>query len=149
MGPCCSIDTPKHTFYSFFFWEMYTMYIWVPNVIYMLLFMKTTNRQVVSKWFFFKVGPPLLVGIPLWALHQPNSWIKPFQASSVSVFAWLCFLLRWWMTNCATGQPAPYVIMSKKTGSWFSFREFQKKFLSFNNKSSSCQVLLGVWYGGR
>ena len=113
-------------------------YLWRPQ-----------TDKLCQNGFFFKVGPTLLVGIPLWALHQPNSWIKPFQASSVSVFAWLCFLLKWWMTNCATGQPAPYVIMSKKTGSWFSFREFQRKFLSFNNKSSSCQVLLGVWYGGR
>ena len=52
---------------SFFFWEMY---IWVPNVIYMLLFMKTSNRQVVSKCFFLQSWPTLCTS--LWALHHPT-----------------------------------------------------------------------------
>ena len=47
-------------------------------VAYMLLFMKTSNRQVVSKCFFLQSWPTLCTSV---SFTPSNSWIKPFQAS--------------------------------------------------------------------
>ena len=73
-----------------------------------------------------------------------NSWIKPFQAS-IS-FCLALFSLKWWMADWPASTLCDHV--QKNWIMILSFREFQRKFLSFNNKSSSCQVLLGsaaVW----